>query len=146
MNELRANSVGSVAVVYDRRMKAAEDRRALRGISRVVPGLIFLLGLFLGLAVRAAEVIPPAPDRYFNDYAHVTSPDVAEQINAELEGFEKQTSSQIASPNLPCVFISRPGAVCAIHSVSSSKYFLTRSSPAHFAIGFIPADAERTVT
>ncbi|MDB6021682.1 MAG: hypothetical protein JWQ04_1539 [Pedosphaera sp.] len=43
----------------------------------------------------AAEVIPPAPPDYFNDYAHVTSPATASRLDRELRDFEKQTSSQL---------------------------------------------------
>jgi uncharacterized protein len=43
----------------------------------------------------ATEVIPPAPAQYFNDYAHVVSPQVAAQLNQQLENFERQTSDQI---------------------------------------------------
>jgi uncharacterized protein len=45
--------------------------------------------------VRGAEVIPPAPAKYFNDYAQVTTPAVAAQLNQTLEDFERQTSEQI---------------------------------------------------
>jgi uncharacterized protein len=47
------------------------------------------------LRAVAAEVIPPAPTRYFNDYARVVSPPVAEQLNQTLEDFERQSSDQI---------------------------------------------------
>jgi uncharacterized protein len=43
----------------------------------------------------AAEVIPPAPAQYFNDYAHVTSSALAARLNKTLEDFERQTSDQI---------------------------------------------------
>lgn len=43
----------------------------------------------------SAEVLPPRPDRYFNDYAHVVSAATAARLNQELENFERQTSSQI---------------------------------------------------
>ena len=43
----------------------------------------------------AAEVIPPSPAKYFNDYAGVVSPDVAQRLNQTLEEFERSTSSQI---------------------------------------------------
>ena len=57
----------------------------------------------LGLAVAmlaigwlpAAERIPPAPPRYFNDYAGVVSRPVADQLNAQLEQFERQSSNQV---------------------------------------------------
>ena len=39
--------------------------------------------------------MPPSPANYFNDYANVTSPATAAQLNRTLEDFEKQTSSQI---------------------------------------------------
>ena len=43
----------------------------------------------------AAERLPPPPTRYFSDYAHVVSGDVALKLNQKLENFEKDTSSQI---------------------------------------------------
>ncbi|HEX4125487.1 MAG TPA: TPM domain-containing protein [Tepidisphaeraceae bacterium] len=62
------------------------------------PRLLFVVLLLAGgvpSIARAAEVIPPAPKAYFNDYAHVVSPDVAGQLNAKLEQFERQTSNQV---------------------------------------------------
>ncbi|HEY6228623.1 MAG TPA: TPM domain-containing protein [Verrucomicrobiae bacterium] len=44
---------------------------------------------------KAAEVIPPVPTRYFNDYAGVVSKPVVEELNSKLEAFEKETSSQV---------------------------------------------------
>ena len=51
--------------------------------------VVFCLHAFAG------EVIPPAPQQYFNDYANVVSPGTASQLNAELENFERQSSDQI---------------------------------------------------
>lgn len=63
---------------------------------RVLGGrLSFLLFTFSCGLLFAAEVIPSAPPRYFNDYAHVVSPGVAAQLNSRLEDFEKSTSNQI---------------------------------------------------
>ena len=56
--------------------------------------------LTLGLA-GAAEVMPPRPARYFNDYAGVVKPATAERLNRELEDFEKATSSQIVVAVFP---------------------------------------------
>jgi uncharacterized protein len=53
-----------------------------------------LCGLFC-LAGFAAEVIPPRPQQYFNDYAGVVSPATAAQLNQQLQQFERDTSSQI---------------------------------------------------
>lgn len=46
-------------------------------------------------AVRAKEVIPPAPKKFFNDYAGVVSGAVGAELEQKLEQFEKDTSSQI---------------------------------------------------
>jgi len=54
---------------------------------RLFAFLIFLCGF----RALAAEVIPPAPAGYFNDYAHVVSPATASQLNQTLEDFERQT-------------------------------------------------------
>lgn len=54
-----------------------------------------ILLLVCGLSVFGAEVIPPAPAQYFNDYAHVVSPTVAAQLNQTLENFERESSDQI---------------------------------------------------
>jgi uncharacterized protein len=60
-------------------------------VKRCLAGLILLFGF----RAWAAEVIPPAPSEYFNDYAHVVSPQTASQLNTELENFERQSSDQI---------------------------------------------------
>ena len=43
---------------------------------------------------HAAEVIPPKPDRYFNDYAGVVSKEAAARFNEQLAQFERETSNQ----------------------------------------------------
>lgn len=58
----------------------------------------FLLAIFCGLlclTALAAETIPPAPAKYFNDYAGVVSSATAEQLNQQLKQFERDTSSQL---------------------------------------------------
>jgi uncharacterized protein len=42
-----------------------------------------------------AEVIPPAPPNYFNDYAHVVPASTADQFNAKLDAFERTTGNQV---------------------------------------------------
>jgi uncharacterized protein len=54
-----------------------------------------ILGLLWCCCASAAEVIPPAPARYFNDYASVVSAPTANRLNQTLENFERDTSSQI---------------------------------------------------
>jgi len=57
--------------------------------------LVFAFRLF------AAEVIPPRPAAYFNDYAHVVSAGTAAQLNKTLEDFERQSSDQIVVAVFP---------------------------------------------
>ena len=61
--------------------------------------------LFSGaLTLQAETPLPPKPDRYFNDYAHVVAPDVGQRLNAKLEQFERDTSNQVLVvlfPKLP---------------------------------------------
>jgi uncharacterized protein len=59
---------------------------------RRVVAILFLLA---GFRLFAAEVIPPAPAAYFNDYAQVVSTSTAAQLNQTLEDFERQSSDQI---------------------------------------------------
>lgn len=53
------------------------------------------VALLCCFGINAAEVIPPAPEFYFNDYAHVVSTATANQLNHALADFERQSSSQI---------------------------------------------------
>jgi uncharacterized protein len=57
--------------------------------------LAAIIGLLWCLRAAAAEVIPPAPARYFNDYANVVSSAMVDRLNTVLEDFERQTSCQI---------------------------------------------------
>ncbi len=62
--------------------------------------LVVLLLLFVSQAL-AAEVMPPKPARYFNDYAGVVSSGTAQKLNQQLEDFEKATSSQVVVAVFP---------------------------------------------
>ncbi len=63
--------------------------------------LAVALGLFWLVSVFAAEVIPPVPAKYFNDYAGVVSPATAAQLNSRLEQFERDAYSQIVVAVFP---------------------------------------------
>lgn len=63
--------------------------------------LALCFALLLALNARAAEVIPPKPDRYFNDYASVVSSATALRLNEELAQFERDTSNQIVVAVFP---------------------------------------------
>ena len=79
--------------------KAGSTRPARAAFTSVwlLAGLLVLVSF----PVRAAEVIPPAPARYFNDFANVTKPGTADRLNQSLEQFEKETSSQIVVAVFP---------------------------------------------
>ena len=59
--------------------------------------------LFTLLATKSqgAEVIPPKPDRYFNDYADVVSKTAGLRFNEELAQFERETSDQVVVAIFP---------------------------------------------
>ena len=46
-------------------------------------------------AAHAAEVIPPKPAQWFNDYAQVVSPATVARLNQTLQDFERESSSQV---------------------------------------------------
>ena len=50
---------------------------------------------------QAAEVIPPKPDRYFNDYAGAVSKSAALRFNEQLAQFERETSDQVVVAIFP---------------------------------------------
>src|SRR5687767_6231794 len=70
------------------------DRKLIEGaaVRRALALMLFLF--FSGLAF-AAEVIPPKPARYFNDYAGVVSLPVQQELDRKLEAFEKSDSTQV---------------------------------------------------
>src|SRR5689334_23062730 len=76
--------------------------RRLHGLR--IAWLAVLVGACFGWlpsALRAAEVMPPAPPRYFNDFAGVTRLETQSRLNQSLEQFEKDTSSQIVIAVFP---------------------------------------------
>ena len=63
-------------------------------MKRIVLSLATLVA-FTAIDSRGAEVIPPKPDRYFNDYASVVSKTAASRFNEQLAQFERETSIQV---------------------------------------------------
>ena len=61
-------------------------------LGRVLAALLVVL---FASRVIGAEVIPPAPKEFFNDYAKAISPQVARKLNDALTQFERETSNQI---------------------------------------------------
>ena len=63
---------------------------------------LFLAALvLLATSSQAAEMIPPKPDRYFNDYAGVVSKEAAYRFNEQLAQFERETSDQVVVAVFP---------------------------------------------
>ncbi len=56
--------------------------------------IVVALASFASLS-PAAEVIPPKPAAYFNDYAGVVSKEAARRFNEQLAQFERETSDQV---------------------------------------------------
>ena len=53
------------------------------------------LAALVAIQLHAAEVIPPKPAGYFNDYAGVVSQGTVSSFNRDLAQFERDTSNQI---------------------------------------------------
>ena len=66
-----------------------------------LPKAVLIVAALFALNLRAAEVIPPKPDRYFNDYAGVISKSAALRFNEQLAQFERETSNQIVVAIFP---------------------------------------------
>lgn len=56
---------------------------------------------FVAFNARAAEVIPPKPAAYFNDYAGIVSKDAARRFNEQLAQFERDSSDQVVVAVFP---------------------------------------------
>ena len=59
------------------------------------------LAAFVAIQSQAAEVIPPKPAGYFNDYANVVSKEAANRFNEQLAQFERETSNQVVVAVFP---------------------------------------------
>lgn len=57
--------------------------------------LVLVAALLTGAWLPAAERIPPAPPRYFNDYTGTVAVPVADALNRQLEQYEKESSNQL---------------------------------------------------
>jgi uncharacterized protein len=74
-------------------------RRGTRALMQ--SSIFFAVSVLLAMNVQAAEVIPPKPDRYFNDYAGVVSRESASRFNEQLAQFERETSDQVVVAVFP---------------------------------------------
>ena len=87
----------NLAVVADGWPAIRQPTRLLLRILRGKQIALLVAAFFPLLATKsqAAEVIPPKPNRYFNDYAGVVSKEAAQRFNEELAQFERETSDQV---------------------------------------------------
>ena len=65
------------------------------------PVIALALAILFAINARAAEVIPPTPSAYFNDYAGVVSKEAASRFNEQLAQFERETSDQVVVAVFP---------------------------------------------
>lgn len=59
------------------------------------------LAAIVAINAQAAEVVPPKPAAYFNDYAGVVSKEAADRFNEQLAQFERDTSNQVVVAVFP---------------------------------------------
>src|SRR5205814_9538988 len=55
----------------------------------------------VSLSSQAAEIIPPRPSGYFNDYAGVVPKEAALRFNKQLAQSERETSNQVMGAAFP---------------------------------------------
>lgn len=68
----------------------------MKAFAALLPRLLVLLfALAWLLPASAGEVIPPAPQKYFNDHAGLVPAGTASVLNAQLELHERETSNQL---------------------------------------------------
>ena len=80
---------------------AKRNRQHATSVRSPAIALTVVLFALLAISALAAEVIPPKPDRYFNDYAGVVSTDAAQRFNQQLAQFERDTSDQVVVAVFP---------------------------------------------
>ncbi|MBV9672557.1 MAG: TPM domain-containing protein [Verrucomicrobia bacterium] len=67
-------------------------------------GILLIFLSFAPSRLAGQITLPPAPPRYFNDFANIVSGETAQRLNQRLADFERQTSNQIVVvvyPKLP---------------------------------------------
>jgi uncharacterized protein len=75
-----------------------QPRRSRRIPSRsenAIHLVVVAIAILFAISANAAEVIPPKPAGYFNDYAGVVSKEAALRFNEQLAQFERETSNQV---------------------------------------------------
>jgi uncharacterized protein len=65
------------------------------------PAIALALSALFAISAHAAELIPPKPAGYFNDYAGVVSKEAASRFNEQLAQFERESSDQVVVAVFP---------------------------------------------
>src|SRR6266566_5620729 len=97
---LQTHSVDLCAQDGLRRGRRKQHPRRVRS-PELLRCVVFGFLLLASLQSFAAEIIPPKPDRYFNDYAGVVSKEAAHRLNEQLAQFERDTSDQVVVAVFP---------------------------------------------
>src|SRR5438093_8115137 len=84
-----------------RKKFAIEERNRQHATSVRSPIHLAAALLLILSPLTAAEVIPPKPNRYFNDYAGVVPKAAADRFNEQLAQFERETSDQVVVAVFP---------------------------------------------
>ncbi|HJW37545.1 MAG TPA: TPM domain-containing protein [Candidatus Udaeobacter sp.] len=92
-----------VPAMTQTRLSASQHARRPHtgGQAARLPATALALATLLAINAQAAEMIPPKPDRYFNDYASVVSKEAAQRFNEQLAQFERETSDQVVVAVFP---------------------------------------------
>ncbi len=77
------------------------ERSTINSRVKTIALLAATIAWLVPIGTRAAEVIPPKPDRYFNDYAGVVSKEAASRFNEQLAQFEREISDQVVVAVFP---------------------------------------------
>jgi len=98
----RSGPSAAGAICRLRKVTACQGKAPLLGKTQTgLSAPLLALAILLAISVQAAEVIPPKPDRYFNDYASVVSKEAAQRFNEQLAQFERETSDQVVVAVFP---------------------------------------------
>ena len=92
---MRQTEHGRPGCAASRRLACRLKQQARTPVLLRFAMMLAALFLFAALDARAAEVIPPKPSGYFNEYAGVVSKEAALRFNEQLAQFERETSNQI---------------------------------------------------
>jgi len=99
MERASAYSTGIVNCRGEQRLRRGRRKQHAKRVRS--PAITLAVATLLAISAHAAEVIPPKPASYFNDYAGVVSKEAASRFNEQLAQFERDTSNQVVVAVFP---------------------------------------------